>query len=76
MGYLKDKEKNHYYDKKPTLGQKSSFNIRNHFKQGFTVFIIIAAAIVCYFVILRFSEILFLLPPYQSGDAAHQRPQG
>ena len=57
MGYLKEKEKNHYYDKKPTLGQKSSFNIRDHFKQGFTVFIIIAAAIVCYFVILRFSEI-------------------
>lgn len=74
MGYLKEKEKNHYYDKKPTLGQKSSFNIREHFKQGFTIFIVIAAAIVCYFAFLRFSDIcdaiksiLGLLRPFVYG---------
>lgn len=76
MGYLKDKEKNNYYDKKPALGQKSSFNIRDHFKQGFTVFIVIAAAIMCYFVFLRFSYIyevikmiMGLLRPFVYGLA-------
>lgn len=57
MGYLKEKEKNRYYDKKPALGQKSSFNIRDHFKQGFSVFVVIVAAIICYFAFLRFSDI-------------------
>lgn len=57
MEHLKEKEKNSYYDKKPTLGNKSSFHIRDHFKQGFTVFIVIVAAIVCYFAFLRFSYI-------------------
>lgn len=76
MGYLKEKEKNHYYDKKPTLGQKSSFNIRDHFKQGFTIFIVIVAAIVCYFAFLRFSYIydaikmiMGLLRPFVYGLA-------
>lgn len=57
MEYLKEKEKKHYYDKKPALGQKSSFHIRDHFKQGFTVFLVVVAAIICYFAFLRFSEI-------------------
>lgn len=61
MGYLKEKEKNHYHDKKPALGNKSSFNIREHFKQGFTIFVVIAAAIICYFSFLRFSDIYEVL---------------
>lgn len=54
------KEKN-YHDKKPTLGEESSFKIRDRFKQGFTAFLVVAASIIFYFAFLRFSYIYEVL---------------
>jgi len=59
MEKSKEKTKNRtaYYDKKPDLGNESSFKLREHFKQGMTIFVVVAACIVCYFAILRFDYI-------------------
>lgn len=46
-----------YYDKKPAMGEPGSLKIREHFKQGMTAFLIVAACIVCYFAFLRFDFI-------------------
>ncbi len=61
MEKTKNKEKPSYYDKKPVLGEQGSWKIREHFAKGFTVFLIIAAAIVFFFAFLRFSYIFDLL---------------
>lgn len=61
MEKSKNKEKTSYYDKKPVLGEKGSWRIREHFGQGFTAFLVIAAAIIFFFAFLRFSYIFELL---------------
>ncbi|MBQ8559098.1 MAG: AI-2E family transporter [Tyzzerella sp.] len=46
-----------YYDKKPTFGETGSSKIKEHFRKGITVFLIIGACIICYFAFLRFEYI-------------------
>lgn len=61
MEKSREKTKENYYDKKPKFAQESGFKIREHFKQGMTVFVVVAACIVCYFAFLRFDYISDLL---------------
>lgn len=46
-----------YYDKKPTFGEPGSSKIKEHFRKGVTVFLIVGACIICYFAFLRFDYI-------------------
>lgn len=46
-----------YYDKKPSFGESGSSKIKEHFRKGITVFLIIGACIICYFAFLRFDYI-------------------
>lgn len=54
-------EKVNYYDKKPNLGEPGSFRLREHFGKGLTAFLVIAASIIFFFALLRFSYIFELL---------------
>ena len=54
-----------YYDKKPSFGESGSSKIKEHFRKGITVFLIIGACIICYFAFLRFDYISEVLADAQ-----------
>ena len=54
---MKGQTSMNYYDKKPTFGETGSSKIKEHFRKGITVFLIIGACIICYFAFLRFEYI-------------------
>ncbi|MDD3402743.1 MAG: AI-2E family transporter [Hespellia sp.] len=46
-----------YYDKRPEFGKKGPSRIRTHFTRGISYFLVIAAALIFYFLLLRLGEI-------------------
>lgn len=46
-----------YYDKRPEFGKKGPSRIRTHFTRGISYFLVIAAALIFYFLLLRMSEL-------------------
>lgn len=65
---------NAYYSAKPVLGKSGPSKIRQHFNRGFTAFLVVAASIAFYFVLLRvtklsdvFSNIIVILQPIIYG---------
>ena len=52
-----DNEKTTYYDKQPKLLKTQPSKIKEHMQKGMTAFIVVAAAMIFFFVLLRFSNI-------------------
>ena len=51
------KEKTTYYDKQPKLLKTHPSLIKEHMQKGMTAFIVLAAGLIFFFVLLRFSNI-------------------
>ena len=51
------KDRTHYHDQEPKFKEHGTSKIREHFRQGMTLFIVIISCIVCYFAFLRFDAI-------------------
>ena len=52
-----ENEKTTYYDKQPKLLKTQPSKIKEHMQKGMTAFIVIAAGLLFFFVLLRFSNI-------------------
>ncbi len=52
-----NKDRLHYHDQEPKFREHGTSKIREHFRQGMTLFIVIISCIMCYFAILRFDAI-------------------
>ena len=50
-------EKTKYYDKQPKLLKTQPSIIKEHMQKGMTAFIVIAAGLIFFFVLLRFTDI-------------------
>ena len=50
-------EKKAYYIKRPKLGERGPSKLRQHFSRGITSFLVIAAAILFYFALLRLDDL-------------------
>lgn len=46
-----------YYDKRPEFGKKGPSRIRTHFTRGISYFLVIAASLIFYFLLLRLGQI-------------------
>ena len=51
------KEKTKYYDKQPKLLKSEPSKLKEHMQKGMTAFIVIAASLIFFFVLLRFTNI-------------------
>ena len=47
--YKKTEESSGYYAKRPSFGQNGPSKLRQKFSRGMTIFVVIAACILCYF---------------------------
>lgn len=53
----KDRPQSEYYDKRPVLGNKGPSKLREQFSKGMTFFLVVAASIIFYFLLLRLTHI-------------------
>ena len=70
------RDKSHYHDREPVLKEKGVSKLREHLRQGMTLFVVVIACIICYFAILRFdviaggiSKVVGILKPIIYGIA-------
>lgn len=52
-----NKDRAHYHDQEPRFKEHGTSRLREHFRQGMTLFIVIISCIICYFAFLRFDAI-------------------
>ena len=52
-----NRDKKHYHDQEPKFKEHGTSKIREHFRQGMTLFIVVISCIICYFAFLRFESI-------------------
>lgn len=52
-----NKDKAHYHDQEPKFKEHGTSKLREHLRQGMTLFTVVLACIICYFSILRFEMI-------------------
>ena len=52
-----NRDRGHYHDQEPRFKEHGTSRLREHFRQGMTLFIVIISCIICYFAFLRFDAI-------------------